>query len=1325
MTEENNTSNKIDTGKDPEELEITPFDSNIKIPEKIDVKADIPESVPQPSYSPDPPNKQTSITPSSNFFSNLSSQMVTSTDGNFIKGTDFTVDARAADLYTPINLAKAIPDANERAKYIKKHGKQMTQLINPDEYGIKFNNQISDYANFAQKQYDVKLKKFLDELDQNQGFFNELGNLTGKALGSAATQVIGNLGGLAFGIGGSIMSGDIKYLYDNGFYDLVGDAQESIDKNFVIYGGSDYDRENNNFFSRAWSHPMKTLADDIAPAAAFVVGAIGSEFLSGGLAGLAPGLSAVRGASKIAAASTSTFSKAMRRVRGLEDLTGLANARQYLNIQNKIQKGLDPLATMIRSASYESALIAKDTAEGTKLNSKLNYINNNPKLAAKFDLLSQEGKSQSEILREIENDIPESILNRINYNAENAGLAALFTNIPLVGFSNLVQFSKVFGSSYKIGQNLTSKSLNPLKGVIIKKGVATAAGESPSIFNKILGYSMPVVGRGITEGFEEFSQGVIEKGYSDYWASEFTDDAIGNKMNFIKSMTTAARNYANSIEGQDSITIGALMGMLGVALPVKIDKETGKRKFGIGAYGGFLESREEIKERIKQDEAAAKTYNSLSTNKALKNQFNNFIKSIEIQKQKQQALKDENIFQYKNKEFEEIYSFVKTRLDNGISDTIFQDLEMLKNMSLDEFNKSFAFKSENLQYTEDTKNKVLETAKKDVETIIKANQTVQDAVNYRRGLIDSVVNKEFNGLRDAEGYTESILNQMTFLYASSNNLEKREKELESKISNSTNGSADILGAINKVLVDIKGLGKKDTLQSVEFINSIDEITKLVMQEVKEKNPALLNTQQVEQNIKDLLQIKARKAKTAKIYNTLFTKKGAEDYIRLISKIRIKEEEIRIEDAKQQNAERARKAKSNSQAKAATQDEASVTNNTEATSQVVIEQLNKVQEELNRNFEDYNKATPEAILNLLETNPSLYNEITARMNQQGIFVPLEFDELDSVAATDPNLKNAIVQELKNYITEYNSKVPQGEVPNYADNKEPNEYTPPKKKSYRKPKTLEQELQNQFSKGFTVTDVSVIPVLHDRTIKDGKLQFDSKGRPKEWNINGNKSNQPAGRTLVNSANFLPNSELINNNKKANFRISNIDYNKVTERNANDISIDVYYEDTFIGRLPNINTTEDGKLVINKKPAPVNFIALREAIFKAKDNVDEKGNVLAKEEKVIDSKSFSGYETTVAPKEEVKETKEELALKVAENRLEEEQKLEFSSEELIQTLTKEIETLKDKISKEKTTPVEDVEKIAREKVIEDNFTRIVEALKNNKIQEQDNFIGQQKCD
>ena len=62
-------------------------------------------------------------------------------------------------------------------------------------------------------------------------------------------------------------------------------------------------------------------------------------------------------------------------------------------------------------------------------------------------------------------------------------------------------------------------------------------------------------------------------------------------------------------------------------------------------------------------------------------------------------------------------NFVENRISNGILDTVYQDIDALENMSLEEFNEQFAHKDEALQFTEETKKKNLETLRKILLTI--------------------------------------------------------------------------------------------------------------------------------------------------------------------------------------------------------------------------------------------------------------------------------------------------------------------------------------------------------------------------------------------------------------------------------------------------------------------------------------------------------------------------------------------------------------------------------------------------------------------------------
>ena len=95
-------------------------------------------------------------------------------------GTDYTFDKDAFEVYkgqfTPIDLSNAIPDPVEREAYKDEHKDRIVDLLDPKAIGIRFENQVQDLANFRQKGYEKNLKLFLDELDENQAWYETTGN---------------------------------------------------------------------------------------------------------------------------------------------------------------------------------------------------------------------------------------------------------------------------------------------------------------------------------------------------------------------------------------------------------------------------------------------------------------------------------------------------------------------------------------------------------------------------------------------------------------------------------------------------------------------------------------------------------------------------------------------------------------------------------------------------------------------------------------------------------------------------------------------------------------------------------------------------------------------------------------------------------------------------------------------------------------------------------------------------------------------------------------------------------------------------------------------
>ena len=420
------------------------------------------------------------------FASNLANAGVNGVTSDTIKGTNFMVDPIAKNLFTPVDLAKAIPDANERAKYIKEHGNKMTQLLDPETYGITFNRQIADYAGYRRQNYPKQLKKFVDDLDENQGWVSSLGNNFAKLLGSTTAKIGANILAPVYGIGSALYNIDGSKIRDNSLIDYFGKMDEDINKEFVVYGGYDYGKKfdddgnvigQQTFFSRLFSHPFKSINDDIVPTVSFVAAAVSSEVILGRL-GIHTGASKfARNFFRAGAFTTQKFAKGYRVIRGLDKLSDIESMRRVIKVSNALTKTAGTIGTMYRSAAYESALIGNDTEDNTLLQSKFGYIKNDPTLFEEYQKLVGEStdefgnldRTQEELINEVSQKIPPGLLAEMKYSAKNAGKAAYLTNIPLVGASYMIQFPKIFGTSYRWGQKILSKT-GPLYGATMEGG---------------------------------------------------------------------------------------------------------------------------------------------------------------------------------------------------------------------------------------------------------------------------------------------------------------------------------------------------------------------------------------------------------------------------------------------------------------------------------------------------------------------------------------------------------------------------------------------------------------------------------------------------------------------------------------------------------------------------------------------------------------------------------------------------------------------------------------------------------------------------------------
>lgn len=1269
------------------------------------------------------------------------------TDASLGIKNNFSLSVSAASQFTPVDIAKGIRDPNERYRYITDQGSKMTEL-SENLVGISFDNQIEDYAKYRHNQYDTKVAKFLDDLDENQGFWKELGNFGGKLLGRTATAVSGIIPAV-YGIGSAIINMDSKKLYENGAYDAWEEMDTALDKYFVVYGGDSYTAgEEKNVFARFMDNPMKSLADDFAPTIAFVAGAVGTSYLTGGVGAFqaAKGFSYINGLSKTAAKTNLVFKNGVKWARGIKNFEDVA---QYSNFVNKYSKGLGTINQMVLSASYESALIARDTKNSTSLNSKINYIKDNPNLAKEYDNLVRESmdefgnmdKSQEELVEELSKKIPKHLLRKMEYASEQAGNLAFFTNVPLVGASNLIQFSKAFNTSYKAGQSLITKaSMNPLKGAIkTAEGKAVTAASQAGKFKKVVGYTGIVLKPGLTEAFEEFSQGVIEKGYSDYYALEFKDGAIEDTKDFLKSIGTQASLYANSVEGFDSVALGFLMGMVGLPLGISRDSKTGKTKVGFGFTGGIKESLQEFKEELSRTETAVEHYNKDNFNEVVKNNLTAGIKEIQIQKELDKYAEEENIFDYKNAEFQQIYNFIENRIKNEIGETVFQDIDALEEMSLEQFNKEFAFKDDSLQFTKKTKKQAIESMRTTAESIVKAHEDVNSVLKYKRGFIDKLFKTDFEGLSNTDQFiTESLTDQMKFLYASGLNLRKREEELTQRMSDLTKGKLNVSELGVKLREKVKGTNKDGNKKRVEdeagylsqeiagisekrklvFADQVAELKKMIKDQVKFDRETEIeynkNSVEIDQITEDIVKLRDSESKTWEIYKTLFTPKGAKKFAEIKAQLSLfRAIELQKLQAEEQKEELAKKKSSNGAAK-------SMANATSTNNGFIVEEaLQKDLQEADRILQEYKaeqekskeKGTPQGEIDLfmktfeaIQNMPVLFAKIKEIANNSDEYLSIFSDEvidliqgngtpeaIDNDRKTTSKILSELIKENKeannkpsislDYANEEDSKPFVNSITpasgSTKENHDANSHLSLKER-------LQEKLKKAKGKDYvkektTASDKTTILMYSDKIGRTGLIPDGNGGYIA---VNNDMPITEASNKKVNDGTFLSNEELKDNNVRATFKLVEDspfikelkEKNNYNETNA---PIDVYYGDTFIGRLPGSNYTNTPEQLRNLRKALFKQLTADEAVSQEAPGV------------------YTGYKSTIVP----------TALEALEEELKAEESLEFSSEEVIKDLKQQIKDLTKTETKETTK--EDIE--AKKAAIADVEERRKKSLDN----------------
>lgn len=256
-------------------------------------------------------------------------------------------------------------------------------------------------------------------------------------------------------------------------------------------------------------------------------------------------------------------------------------------------------------------------------------------------------------------------------------------NMALLTASNAIQFGnlfKSFSSANKAVTGQVTKELEDLGKIGLKEGSKDVFEKkvAGTIGERVWDSVRPKMANILAEGvYEEGGQYAAEKGTYDYFTRKYKNlSDPKNKENWdtvnetVKSTLTGLKDQFGTSEGLENMVVGALSALISGGIMGKVDSARGVGK------DARLQS-------------AINVLNQYGLTGVLFDQYDNTLSSAAIAKDMDEAAKSGDVFKYKNLKNDMLIKFVQSRIPSGMHDVTVEQLNMLKDLDKEEFEKTF------------------------------------------------------------------------------------------------------------------------------------------------------------------------------------------------------------------------------------------------------------------------------------------------------------------------------------------------------------------------------------------------------------------------------------------------------------------------------------------------------------------------------------------------------------------------------------------------------------------------------------------------------------
>lgn len=374
-------------------------------------------------------------------------------------------------------------------------------------------------------------------------------------------------------------------------------------------------------------------------------------------------------------------------------------------------------------------------------------------------------------------------LQKLSEDRAKMGNIDFALNIPLLTVSDAWQFGKFYAGGYN-----TAKKGSQILRTVAEDGTASYSAAKPSVLRNAL----KIASKGVAEGpYEEMGQAVAGKvaGYkyaselNDFYGAKIDPDAESETIDWLQATAKAIQQTYGTVEGWEEGFIGGLTGLVGIPGFRSTRNSEGGFQSPVYLQGGIKGDIQEIRERSEKDDAIVTQLNNRVQSPEFLNYYQSAIRHNAYQKQMDEAADNNDNFEFKNAEHNQLISDVVMFDKAGRINDLYDIIEEAGNVREEDVEQI-----RQLTTNQETGTSVYDnmTDAEVIGQIQKQTQETKEAVdNYRKISQDLQV-------KIGDYFDEDGLEEMTYYFSNIDNLENRFKSVFEEVQESLNTiAADI------------------------------------------------------------------------------------------------------------------------------------------------------------------------------------------------------------------------------------------------------------------------------------------------------------------------------------------------------------------------------------------------------------------------------------------------------------------------------------------------------------------------------------------------------